>query len=141
MTSRFLPEWLGRAGTGFVEGEGVESFCLRDAGFKILVRNGNVDIQEAVENSHLAFGERLGLERNSGIIRKLGALTSVRRGQSFLERGAGNNLSALSPPFDAKGHESRPLSASCVAGCQYLACSRCSINAHLGQEIKECPKA
>lgn len=68
----------------------MESFCLRDAEFKILVRNGNVDIKEAVENSHLAFGERLGLERNSGIIRKLGALTSVWLGQSFLERGAGN---------------------------------------------------
>lgn len=87
MTSRFLPEWLGRAGTGFVEGEGVESFCLRDAEFKILVRNGNVDIQEAVENSHLAFGERLGLERNSGIIRKLGALTSVCGGARASWRG------------------------------------------------------
>ena len=33
----------------------MESFRLRDVDFKILVRNANVDIKEAVENVHLAF--------------------------------------------------------------------------------------
>ena len=45
-----------------MEGEGVESFCLRDAEFKILVRNANLDIKDSVGNLHLVFWERLGLE-------------------------------------------------------------------------------
>lgn len=121
----------------------MESFCLRDAEFKILVRNANVDIKEAVENLHLAFGERLALERISGVIRKLRALTYIGVAGPELLGGEWSRkyLSALSSLLDSKGHESRPLSASCVAGCQYLACSRCSINAHLGKEINECRKA
>ena len=42
------------------------------------------------------------------------------------------------------GHENRLLSACCLAGCQCLeqglACSRCSISAHLRKEINECPR-
>lgn len=120
----------------------MESFCLRDAEFKILVRNGNVDLKEAAENSHLAFGERLGLERNSGNHHPQTWSAYIRAaGPELLGEGSWKYLSALSPPCESKGQESRPLSASCVAGCQYLACSRCSINAHLGKEINECPKA
>jgi hypothetical protein len=38
-------------------GEDVDSFCLRDVEFKILVRNANADIKEAVENASGDRGE------------------------------------------------------------------------------------
>lgn len=49
-----------------MEGEGADSFCLRDVGFKMLVRNANVDIKKAVENSHLVSrGEVWAADTNS----------------------------------------------------------------------------
>lgn len=41
----------------------MESFCLRDAEFNILVRNANLDIKKSVKNSNLVFWEGMGLER------------------------------------------------------------------------------
>lgn len=57
----------------------MESFRLRDVEFKILVRNANVDIKEAVENVHLAFrGEVWAGDIDPGVIHEHGALKSVR---------------------------------------------------------------
>lgn len=59
-------------------GEGVESFCLRHVAFKILVRNANVDIKEAVEKTCLAFTEEVWAgETNSGVIHEHQAFESL----------------------------------------------------------------
>lgn len=75
-----------------MEGEGVESFCLIDDEFKILVRNANVDIKEAIENGASGIRGETGVERE---IREssmnTGAVTSRWLGLSFRgERGAGS---------------------------------------------------
>lgn len=56
----------------------MESSRLRDVEFKILVRNANVDIKEAVENVQLAFrGEVWAGDADPGVIHEHRAFKSV----------------------------------------------------------------
>lgn len=113
----------------------MESFCLIDDEFKILVRNANVDIKEAIENGASGIRGETGVERE---IREssmnTGAVTSRWLGLSFRGgEGSWKYLSASSSLLDSNGHESGPSFAACVAVCQcleqWLPCSRCSIGA------------
>lgn len=130
-------------GTGSMEGEGVELFCLGDVEFRILGRNANVDIKEATENARLAFPGEMGLEtqlQESSRTRSFSL--RVTEGESLGESGAGNSCPASSSVLDSKCHESQALSASrmalrrCLEQC--LAYSRFSRSAPLRNEIREC---
>lgn len=117
----------------------MESFSFRDDEFKILVRNANVDIKEAIENGASGIrGETGARERNSRVIHEHGnSYIQVAGPELPGGEGSWKYLSALSSLLDSKGHESGPLFAACVAVChtqcgcheQWLPCSRCSIGA------------